>query len=53
MGSKYPILKPGEIIPALSKKGLYLKAKKEATQNIRTVIGLLLFRCITLLPEEH
>jgi predicted RNA binding protein YcfA (HicA-like mRNA interferase family) len=42
MGSKYPILKPNEIISALSKKGFNYKSQKGShlkyTDGYRTVI---------------
>ncbi|MDR2732564.1 MAG: type II toxin-antitoxin system HicA family toxin [Fibromonadaceae bacterium] len=42
MGSKYPILKPNEIISALSKKGFVLKSQKGShakyTNGHRTTI---------------
>lgn len=40
MGSKYPILRPYDIISALSKKGLFLRAKKEVMRNIQMDIIL-------------
>jgi hypothetical protein len=34
MVNKYPILRPNDVITALSKKGFVYKVRKEAMQNI-------------------
>ena len=41
MGDKYPILRPGEIISALSKKDSFIKAKRAAMPSTRTERKLL------------